>query len=203
MPTILFIPRTPLPRPSRPGNGKLLVCSDCGTPFAENARSCSECGRVIERPVPIVSAVAAAAPAMMSPTAAGAWLILAVLLLIVVGGPIYWWRSQYAHVPKPESEWQQITRLQSEAPVEMLKECTNVVVGLTRIIRSGIVTSEENPYRWSGEVVAEFINHVGGIDRTNVYFKFGTDTGPDGLVHLRCTSEPESERRSRQRTEKH
>jgi hypothetical protein len=63
--------------------------------------------------------------AALSPTAAGAWLVLAVLLVVVVGGPIYWWRSQFAQVPKPETESQQKSRLQSEADVEMLKESTN------------------------------------------------------------------------------
>jgi hypothetical protein len=128
---------------------------------------------------------------------------MAILLVIVVGVPIYWWRSLYPDTRKPETELQQKARLQSEAEGEMLKECTNVVVGLTRIIRASVVTAEDNPYRWSGDVVTEFINHVGGIDRTNIFFKFRTDTGPDGWVHLRCSSEPEAERRSRQRAEKH
>ena len=95
------------------------------------------------------------------------------------------WRSLYPDGRKPETELQQYARLQSEAEGEMLKECTNVVVGLTRIIRASVVTAEEDPYRWSGDVVTEFINHVGGIDRTNISFKFRTDTGRDGLVHLR------------------
>jgi hypothetical protein len=198
MPTILFIPRIPLPAPAR-----LVACSDCGTPFAEGARSCTECGRVIERPLQITPTDAANSSTILSPTAAGAWLVMAILLVIVVGGPIYWWRREYPPAPKPETELQQKARLQSEAEGEMLKECTNVVVGLTRIIRTSAVTAEDNPYKWSGDVVAEFINHVGGIDRTNIFFKFGTDTGHDGLVHLRCSSEAEADRRSRQRAEKH
>jgi hypothetical protein len=128
---------------------------------------------------------------------------MAVLLVIVVGVPIYLWRSLYPDGRKPETELQQYARLQSEAEGEMLKECTNVVVGLTRIIRASVVTAEEDPYRWSGDVVTEFINHVGGIDRTNISFKFRTDTGRDGLVHLRSTAEPEADRRSRQHAEKH
>ena len=129
--------------------------------------------------------------------------MMAILLVIVVGGPIYWWLSLYPDPRKPETELQQKARLQSEAEGEMLKECTNVVVGLTRIIRASVVTAEDDPYRWSGDVVTEFINHVGGIDRTNIFFKFRTDTGRDGWVHLRCSAEPEADRRSRQHAEKH
>ncbi len=131
---------------------------------------------------------------------------MAILSVIVVGAPVYWWRSLYPDAPKPETELQQWARLQSEAEGEMLKECTNVVVGLTRIIRASVVTAAEDPHKWSGEVVVEFINHVGGIDRTNIFFKFRTDTGleklEDGLMHLRCSSESEADHRSRQRAEK-
>ena len=116
---------------------------------------------------------------------------MAVLMVVVVGGPIYWWRSQFAQVPKPETELQQKARLQSETEVEMLKESTNVIVGLTRIIRLTAANSEENPYKWSGDVTAEFVNRVGGIERTNIMFRFGTDTLSDGLVHLRCSCESE------------
>jgi hypothetical protein len=197
MPTILFIPRIPLPlSANRPATAKLPVCPDCGTSIDGADRNCAGCGRVIERSV----AVAAGDPLptkVLSPTPAGAWLILAILLVVVVGGPIYWWRQ----APRPESDWQLKTRLQGEAETEMLKETTNVIVGLNRIIRSSINNNnaDDNPYRWSGEVTAEFVNKVGGIERTNVYFKFGTDTATNGLVHLWCGSESEADRKNHQR----
>jgi hypothetical protein len=54
----------------------------------------------------------------------------------------------------------------------------------------------------AGPVINEYVNRVGGVERTNLSFKFGTDTGSDGLVHLRCSFEAEGERRTRQRTDK-
>ena len=205
MPTILFIPRIPLPLP--PGRRfapKVLACPDCGTPVSGEDGDCPGCGRVIERSLLSTQPDDSTADlGILSPTAAGAWLVMAILLVVVVGGPIYWWRSELAQVPKPESESQQKSRLQAEAEVEMLKESTNVIVGLNRIIRTTVADTDDNPYKWSGDVVAEFVNRVGGVERTNVMFKFGTDTGPDGLMHLRCSSESETERRSRQRSEKH
>src|SRR5579859_2412003 len=78
MPTILFIPRIPLPA-GRPAPAKLLACPDCGTTISQEQRSCSGCGRVIERSATLgtvgqLSAVVGG----LTPTAAGAWLILAV-----------------------------------------------------------------------------------------------------------------------------
>ena len=203
MPTILFIPRVPLPAPAgRSLSPKVLACPDCGTPIDSEAETCVGCGRVIERPGTAVIDDDPPVTKVLGPTGAGAWLVLAVLLVVVVGGPIFWWRSQYAHVPKPESEAQQILRLRSEAEGEMLKECTNVVVGLSRVIHSSISDSHDSPYRWSGDLTVEFVNRVGGIERTNLFFKFGTDTGGDGLVHLRCVSESEADRRARLHNDK-
>jgi hypothetical protein len=180
---------------------KVLACPDCGTPIDSEAQTCAGCGRVVERPGTLIEEDAPVSK-VLGPTGAGAWLVLAVLLVVVVGGPIFWWRSQYAHVPKPETEAQQILRLRSEAEGEMLKECTNVVVGLSRVIHSSIADLSDSPYRWSGDLTVEFVNRVGGIERTNLFFKFGTDTGGDGLVHLRCVSESEADRKARQRNEK-
>lgn len=158
----------------------------------------------MERPVPVPIPERAPLPTGLGPTAAGAWLVLAILLVVVVGGPIFWWRTQYSQVPKPETELQQMARLQSESEGEMLKECTNVIIGLSRIIHSSVTIADEDPYKWSGKATVEFVNRVGGIERTNLCFRFGTDTGHDGLVHLRCSteSEAESERRLRQHNDK-
>jgi hypothetical protein len=90
-------------------------------------------------------------------------------------------------MPKPETEWQQKQRFQTEAETEMLKECTNAIVGLTRIIHTSVLDAEDNPQQWTGTVTAEFVNRMGGIERTNVPFKFSTDTGPDGLMHIRSS----------------
>lgn len=204
MPTILFIPRTPLPaRVSRSSSTKIPICPDCGTTIAPQAQACAGCGRLLGRSVPVISAEQRPVHVGLGPTGAGAWLVLAVLMVVVVGGPIFWWRTQYAEVPKPETEAQQKARLQSEAEGEMLKECTNIIVGLTRIIHSSVVDADDNPYQWGGDATLEYVNRVGGIERTNLFFKFGTDTGTDGLVHLRCSFESEPERRTRQRGDKH
>jgi len=189
MPTILFIPR--IPRTSSQGTSSrrlsLSVCSRCGASLEPTAERCPECGQAAERPASGRNGVGHINFTEGWPESAGIWLIIGTLLVLVIGTPLYWLQNQYAQMPKPETEWQQKSRFQSEAEAEMLKECTNVLVGLTRIIHSSVMSAEDNPQQWTGLVTAEFVNRFGGIERTNVPFRFGTDTGPDGLMHMRST----------------
>lgn len=187
MPTILFIPKvwlaTPGPAVSASGSDQ-VVCGSCGTMVDRNAKACSKCSQ------PQRGTFSANTPREHGafidwwPESVGLWLIVATLLIVVVGTPLYWLQNQYAQMPKPENEWQQKQRFQAEAQLEMLKECTNVIVGLNRIIHTSILDADDNPQLWSGTIVAEYVNHMGGIERTNAPFKFSTDTGQDGLMHV-------------------
>lgn len=187
MPTILFIPKvwlaTPGPAVSASGSDQ-IVCSSCGTMVDRKAKACSKCSQ------PLRGTFSANTPREQGafidwwPESVGLWLIVGTLLIVVVGTPLYWLQNQYAQMPKPENEWQQKQRFQAEAQLEMLKECTNVIVGLNRIIHTSILDADDNSQLWSGTIVAEYVNHMGGIERTNVPFKFSTDTGQDGLMHV-------------------
>src|SRR5579859_2207954 len=115
MPTILFIPRTPLPARLSRSSTKIPICPDCGTTIAPKAQACTGCGRLLERIISLTPAEPKPVQVVLGPTGAGAWLVLAILMVVVVGGPIFWWRTQYAQVSKPETEVQQKVRLQSEA----------------------------------------------------------------------------------------
>jgi predicted RNA-binding Zn-ribbon protein involved in translation (DUF1610 family) len=187
MPTILFIPKvwlaTPGPAVSASGSDQ-VVCNSCGTMVDRNAKACPKCGQVLRGTFSGTSADQRGSFIEWWPESAGLWLIVATLLIVVVGTPLYWLQNQYAQMPKPESEWQQKSRWQSEAALEMLKECTNVIVGLSRIIHQSVLDADDNPQQWSGAITAEYINHMGGIERTNVQFRFSTDTGTDGLMHV-------------------
>ncbi len=190
MPTILFIPRASGAEalPSRtilPATRlSLSVCARCGASLSNGARACPECGQPAPRHVGRGPGEPGRSFTEGWPEAAGIWLILGTLLVLVIGAPLYWLQNEYARIPQPETEWQQRLRFQSEADNEMLKECTNVLVGLTRVIHSSVLDAEDNPQLWTGIVTAEFINRFGGIERTNVPFRFSTDSGPDGLMHV-------------------
>lgn len=190
MPTILFIPRVSGSTSSRATSAKILsleVCNRCGASLRKDSQNCPECGQAVEKLTSSRNGEHGAPPGSVWPDTAGLWLIIGTLLVLVIGTPLYWLQNQYAQMPKPETEWQQKLRFQSEAEKEMLKECTNAVVGLTRVIHYSVMDAEDNPQQWTGNVTAEFVNRLGGIERTNVPFRFNTDTGPDGLMHI-CSS---------------
>ena len=190
MPTILFIPRVPGSPSSRskPTTSlSLEVCGRCGASLGKDSRECPECGQRVQRTSTSRNGEDTHFLTAGWPETAGVWLIIGTLLVVVIGTPLYWLQNQYAQMPKPETEWQLKQRFQTEAETEMLKECTNAVVGLTRIIHTSVLDAEDNPQQWTGTVTAEFINRMGGIERTNVPFKFSTDTGPDGLMHIKSS----------------
>jgi hypothetical protein len=84
-----------------------------------------------------------------------------------------------------ESEYDRYNR---EAHEEMLRFCTNNIVGLNHFISIDLrhfITDSKNkildgdindPHTWEGNIVAEYVNHVGGIDRTNIVFRFTLET---------------------------
>jgi hypothetical protein len=188
MPTILFIPRVSRISSTSPASRlALAICTRCGASLSKGSETCPECGQTASPPPRTRNGHDSTIFTTTWPESAGLWLIIGTLLVVVVGTPLYWLQNQYAQMPKPETEWQQKHRFQSEAEAEMLKESTNAVVGLTRVIRSSVLDAEDNPQLWSGSVTAEFVNRLGGIERTNVTFRFSTDTGHDGLMHIRSS----------------
>jgi hypothetical protein len=69
-------------------------------------------------------------------------------------------------------------RWRQEAPESVRKECTNAVVGFHRVVEARIDDyPSNNPKDWSGYAVVEFVNKVGGIERTNLPFFFGVTMG--------------------------
>jgi hypothetical protein len=76
-----------------------------------------------------------------------------------------------------ESYSQKIDRWRSSAELLMLKQSSNDVVGFSRLVDSHIDTLADNVRSWSGEVTVDYVNHLGGIDRTNVRYAFDSALG--------------------------
>ena len=82
---------------------------------------------------------------------------------------------------KNESKDARLARFRTEANSAALKEATNEITGLNKIIDLSVNDSSDEMTNWSAVVTAEYMNHVGGIDRTNLHLLFWEVTGK-GLV---------------------
>jgi hypothetical protein len=95
-----------------------------------------------------------------------------------------------------ETERQATIRMMKEAEACARKQCQNDLVGFTRIISSRVDLFKyaptncysTEPKHWQAHIVAEHVNHNGGIDRTNLYYQFGIyrETAPHSRRELLC-----------------
>jgi hypothetical protein len=74
--------------------------------------------------------------------------------------------------PKYVSPSERVDNWRDMAERAMMSECSNLV-GFHRIVGSPYVLDQsDNPTNWDGRAEAEFVNKVGGIERTNLRVKF-------------------------------
>jgi hypothetical protein len=71
-----------------------------------------------------------------------------------------------------ESASQRMARLHREAPGVVLEACTNEIPGLKQIIHLNVYDGDPLTTRWTADATVDYINHLGGVDRTNLQFKF-------------------------------
>ena len=78
-------------------------------------------------------------------------------------------RERAEHPEKYESATGRQLRYRDEAEAAMLKECSNYV-GFTRVLDHYVLTSDISVSNWTGSATIDFINKVGGVERTNLLF---------------------------------
>jgi hypothetical protein len=157
--------------------------------------NCPTCERPVEAPATMSgrlihcpSCEESLRPPRPAPKTSPSWLIIVCIALLgffcVVGIPTAVWLTSK---PKRESPNQLRARLLTEAQATLAEECTNAVVGLNRIIHRNLFVNDPDPNKWSADITAEYVNHIGGIDRTNLPFAFWAYDSPvDKLRHLLC-----------------
>jgi hypothetical protein len=64
-----------------------------------------------------------------------------------------------------------LARYRASAEAGVRDACTNYTVGLRGILYLRADTSADNFMQWTAKATVEFINPVGGVDRTNLEFK--------------------------------
>jgi hypothetical protein len=141
--------------------------------------SCPSCGEEFDSPRP-------------APKAQQWWLVVfcAALfsLALLVAIPLDGWiarRAAWAH--SHETAMQVRLRLQSEADSRLSEKTTNAIVGLRTVVTRDTDFLNGDPNTWTAIVTADFINRLGGVERTSVPFKFWTYHSPvDGRDHVLC-----------------
>jgi hypothetical protein len=102
---------------------------------------------------------------------------LGMALLIVVIGLVAWLIVSGIHdrawmkLPANESYARKVTRYRAGAEDALRVVCTNEVVGLRSIVSASVDTSSDNFMNWTARATADYVNHFGGVDRTNLVFK--------------------------------
>jgi hypothetical protein len=79
-----------------------------------------------------------------------------------------------------------------EAQQAIQKCCSNDVVGITRIVNTQVIDLEDHPDKWTGEASVEFINRVGGVERTNFpvrFFMVSIESNSPGHIYCRMDGE--------------
>ena len=89
-----------------------------------------------------------------------------------------------------------------QARGKMLAECTNAVTGCNRIIDADVWDIGDDPNKWTGEATVEFMNRIGGTERTNVPFRFLLVSG-DTIACLVDSAKVRALRQDRDDWEKH
>lgn len=74
-------------------------------------------------------------------------------------------------MPVSETYADKVSRYRVGADHELRSACTNAVTGLRFIVDTQASTSADNFMTWTATATVEYINHLGGVDRTNLAFK--------------------------------
>lgn len=111
------------------------------------------------------------------------WITLIIVLLIGL-----FIRSRI--LPADESAAQERRRLAVEAEGDFHTALTNDIVGLHRVIRAQTSLYDQDIKAWRAEATVEYVNVVGGIQRTNVHYAFGKSTHYDGRSYSYCYRVP-------------
>jgi hypothetical protein len=110
--------------------------------------------------------------------------IVVAYLLIVWGVNSKHWAGRAAEKEAKEFGDEQtpsLATLRTNAMNSICADCSNEVVGLTRIVRVSVY-QEGEVTNWTGEAIVEFVNKVGGVERTERSYRLRAVPNNEGGV---------------------
>jgi len=91
-------------------------------------------------------------------------------------------------VKEDETYAQRLLRYRAKAEQSVRVACTNDVVGLRQVMQTDLSTYQDNYKNWRASATVEFFNKMGGVERTNLDFRF--DMILDDLYCIRIEKLP-------------
>jgi hypothetical protein len=106
-----------------------------------------------------------------------------VFVIMLIAAPIAVWVARIHYANEQLKSWSfgtdigdnekyphKLARYRSAADEALLAACTNYTVGLRSILYQRVETYDNNFMKWTAKATVEFINPVGGVERTNLDF---------------------------------
>ncbi len=158
--------------------------------------NCPICERPVETPAELSGKLTqcpmceeSLRPPRPAPKTSPAWLVAVCFVLmassVCIGIPLEQWAA--ANSPKTETPSAMRKRFQGEARAMFLRQCTNSIAGVNRMVQKNLRTNDGDPNKWTAEVTAEYVNRSGGIERKNLPFVFWVYDSPvDNQSHVLC-----------------
>ena len=75
-----------------------------------------------------------------------------------------------------------LATLRTNAINSIYENCSNEVVGLSRIVKVFVVDYDKNPTNWTGTATCEFVNKVGGVERVERRYRISIVPNSTGGV---------------------
>jgi hypothetical protein len=100
--------------------------------------------------------------------------ILIALGIVLVAGISRFreWQDENPAADNYERPYERHLRMQEQAKAAFERAITNDVIGYQRTIEKFCSNSDDDFNRWWGEAKIDYVNRVGGVERTNIYYRF-------------------------------
>lgn len=113
------------------------------------------------------------------------WVIVAAMLGVAAWVWAFKLQAMSGDAPDQERATHRVARWRANAAPLMLAQATNNLVGFNRLISARVDCEADNVKTWVGHVTAEYVNHQGGLDRTNLDYSFSAGYADDLLAILK------------------
>jgi DNA-directed RNA polymerase subunit RPC12/RpoP len=150
-----------------------FACHHCGQSIeaplsiAGTTIDCPTCGKSLILPG-VVTAIAKRRS--RAPFFAVCFVLLTICGIVFFIKKNHEFNEHIAKIERERNEYPEKIRYEKEAEAEMLKECSNYV-GFVRVLDHYVISHDNLVSNWTASANIDFVNKVGGVERTNLLFR--------------------------------